>query len=112
MVNSHNPLHIHVGNFPSGLEKDDARITRVSMDTGSIIERAGHQQGLGSVYKERDEAFKKWYDGNNRGKCEILWGHGIEGLNGAEETWKNLCSGNVSPGKALVFNLDVERDAK
>ncbi|KAM3464442.1 hypothetical protein MY5147_002345 [Beauveria neobassiana] len=99
-------LHIYVGNFPTGLEDDNRRITRVSMDTGTIIERAGYKQGLGSVYQERDEAFKKWYDGNNRGKFEISWGQGIGGQNGVEETWRQLCSGTMPPGKAAVFKLD------
>jgi Protein of unknown function (DUF2855) len=86
---------------PTGLQERMAHgrlMGKVQFNASGLRDRGIEVEG-GDVY------FQKWMDEKGMGALELSWGEGVQGPNGVDGAWRNICEGKMTVGKALIFRI-------
>ncbi|KAK1969633.1 hypothetical protein LY78DRAFT_744932 [Colletotrichum sublineola] len=92
----------------AAFQAQSKRLGKVQFNTSGVRDRALKAVGAAEYSRALDDAWERFYRENGPGDISLRRLTGVEGEGGMEGAWQDLCDGKVTPGTAIVVDLDAE----
>lgn len=99
---------VFTGAEMAAFQAQSTRLGKIQYNTSGVRDRAMKAAGAAEYLRTVDEAWERFYREKGFGDMTLRRLAGVQGADGIEGAWQNLCDGNVSPGVGIVINLDTD----
>ncbi|KAH7376403.1 hypothetical protein B0T11DRAFT_272265 [Plectosphaerella cucumerina] len=99
---------VFTGAEMAAFQAQSARLGKIQYNTSGVRDRALEAAGAAEYLRAVDEAWEKFYREKGFGHMSLRRLAGVQGAEGIEGAWQDLCDGKVSPGVGIVINLDTD----